>query len=203
MTPEYNGVFDETPESHSDDLAEAQLDDDVDGNGIFSSQANVHVGDGVFAAQYAIPGYLAREPGTGPSEVIDQQTGTPIASFTGGYRTGQQFLRSSQPRWPFPSGDPYRFDYPPLDGSYPPYGGDIAGQQTFEMPVEGARVIGTARRPAGQLALRSFRGAQAPVAGLGGVFDILDTAPTWQVVVGGLAFGALVALALDTLDVKF
>ena len=55
--------------------------DDVQGNGIFDpygSQKNIHAGAGVFATNYNLPGYQAREVPFGFSEERDVTTGRPI-----------------------------------------------------------------------------------------------------------------------------
>lgn len=82
------------PEWIPEEVVRAYREDDVDGTGIFDGdRPNMHVGDGIFEDNYSLPGYLARETGLGPSEVIDAQTGTPTDVFftglwnrqTGGY----------------------------------------------------------------------------------------------------------------------
>lgn len=204
---EYNGVFDNTPENQTDDLLEAQLADDSFGNGIFDHKPNVHVGDGVFAAHYALPGYEARESGTGPSEVIDQQTGTPIESFTAGYRNGQQFIQSTQPRWPYPSQSSFAHDYP-TNAYGNPFSERIAEDDlTWINPVEGAYPVMDPGQIAAPVA-RRFRGSEAPVSGFGsyegrnfteaaaglGFLDAVQAASPLKVVVGGLALGALLTM---------
>jgi len=55
--------------------------DDVQGDGIFDphgAQKNIHPGAGVFATNYALPGYSARERPFSFSEVRDATTGRPI-----------------------------------------------------------------------------------------------------------------------------
>lgn len=88
----------------SPELLEANEDDDTYGAGLFDERNNVHAKDGIFADRFSLPGYLAREPGTGPSEVIDWQTGTPIASVAAGLRTMQPNMASTAPRYPLRQG---------------------------------------------------------------------------------------------------
>jgi len=61
--------------------------DDVQGNGIFDpygAQKNIHPGAGVFATNYNLPGYQARERPYGFSEERDVTTGRPIRVVPGG-----------------------------------------------------------------------------------------------------------------------
>lgn len=76
------------PERVAPEILEAAMEDDVVGSGIFGDGNNVNSRDGVFADRMSLPGYLAREPGTGPSEVVDGQIGTQILSLADGWRSG-------------------------------------------------------------------------------------------------------------------
>jgi hypothetical protein len=63
-----------------------ELDDTV-GTGIFDAEGThgqVHAGAGIFAAHYAMPGYLARETFFQPSEVVDATTGRRILPVPAG-----------------------------------------------------------------------------------------------------------------------
>ena len=108
---EFDGVVDGRPEYRSDEMVNAAQEDDVLGAGIFDTRVNLHGGDGIFEESYSLPGYLARETGNGPSEVIDNQTGTPIESFASGMWRSQQYLPSTQPRYPWPDLNPFMPDY--------------------------------------------------------------------------------------------
>lgn len=93
------------PERIPAEILAAQVEDDTVGSGIFSDHNNLHTRDGIFADRASVPGYLAREPGTGPSEVIDWQTGTPIMSLADGLRTGSvENAWTTTPPWPNVSG---------------------------------------------------------------------------------------------------
>jgi len=62
-------------------VAEANSADDVVGNGIFSAPgapSTTHAGTGIFAGNFAVPGYLYREQPTQPSEIVDTTTGAPL-----------------------------------------------------------------------------------------------------------------------------
>jgi hypothetical protein len=66
-----------------DDAAvqQAAQADDVAGNGIFDGPGappTAYAGTGVFASDYALPGYLYRERPTEPSEIRDTTTGLPV-----------------------------------------------------------------------------------------------------------------------------
>lgn len=70
------------PEWIPEEIVRARAEDDVDGNGIFDGdRPNMHMGDGIFEDNYSLPGFLARETGLGPSEVIDAQTNSQINVF--------------------------------------------------------------------------------------------------------------------------
>ena len=61
--------------------------DDTLGTGIFDPEGThgqVHAGEGIFAAHYAMPGYLARERFFQPSEVVDATTGRQILPVPAG-----------------------------------------------------------------------------------------------------------------------
>jgi hypothetical protein len=61
--------------------------DDIQGNGIFDpygSQKNIHPGAGVFATNYNLPGYHAREVPFSFSEERDVTTGRPIRAVPSG-----------------------------------------------------------------------------------------------------------------------
>ncbi len=81
IAPPSVGDNSSAPDWTPEEILETQKADDTDGNGIFSNHANYNQGEGIFADKWALPGFVARENGLGPSEVIDQQTGTPIQSF--------------------------------------------------------------------------------------------------------------------------
>lgn len=111
------------PERIPAEILTAQVEDDTVGSGIFSDHNNLHTRDGIFADRASVPGYLAREPGTGPSEVIDWQTGTPIMSLADGLRTGSvENEWTTRPPWPNRSGA----DYPNVLS--------LADQVDFRMP---------------------------------------------------------------------
>jgi len=103
--------FDSYPpgiENYTDSPKEAEKADDVVGSGVFSpGLATVHGQDGVFAASYSLPGYVARENLMGRSEVIDRQTGTPIEVYVSGATSAAQYMPSTQPRYPWPDRDGY------------------------------------------------------------------------------------------------
>ena len=61
--------------------------DDVQGNGIFDppgSHPNIHPDAGVFAVNYSLPGYHARERPFSQTEVLDATTGRPIRAVPSG-----------------------------------------------------------------------------------------------------------------------
>lgn len=168
------GGTDALPELHSDAMAEASVEDDVQNSGVFSDDCNLHIGDGVFSTSFALPGYAQRENGRGKSEVIDHQTKTPVEVYMAGSTRGQQYMPSTQPRWPSPDLDPFwddgrraveasgdipsvdtsfnppegAWDQNPLDGTFP------ENPTMLSVPVTGApvslppRPIGALRSPA-------------------------------------------------------
>lgn len=103
--------FDSLPndiELYTNSPREAEAEEDVSGSGIFSTnRPNIHVGDGVFATNFSLPGYAARENLMGRSEVIDRQTGTQIEVYVGGATSAAQYMPSGQPRYPWPDLDSY------------------------------------------------------------------------------------------------
>jgi len=103
--------FDSIPndiEMYTNSPREAEAEEDVSGSGIFSTdRPNIHVGDGVFATNFSLPGYAARENLMGRSEVIDRQTGTQIEVYVGGATSAAQYMPSGQPRYPWPDQDSY------------------------------------------------------------------------------------------------
>lgn len=112
--PEESGDMDiGIPERISPELLIAAQEDDVNGSGIFGDANNLHSADGVFADRVSMPGYAARETGTGPSEVVDWQTGTPIMSFADGFRSGGWAgSYTTAPQWTYRNG----ISYPDIRG---------------------------------------------------------------------------------------
>lgn len=105
---ETNGFTDNRIELYSNSPREAEAEDDYSNSGVFGNgRANVHKGDGVFATQFALPGYAARENLMGKSEVIDRQTGTEIEVYVGGATSAAQYMPGGQPRNPWPDQDGY------------------------------------------------------------------------------------------------
>lgn len=101
-------VFPKHLEFYSNSPREAEAEDDVVNSGVFSNnRANVHAGDGVFATNYALPGYAQRENLMGRSEVIDRQTGDKIEVYVGGATSAMQYMPSTAPRYPWPDRDGY------------------------------------------------------------------------------------------------
>jgi len=101
-------VFPRHLEFYSNSPREAEAADDVANSGVFSNgRANVHAGDGVFATNYALPGYAQRENLMGRSEVIDRQTGDQIEVYVGGATSAMQYMPSTAPRYPWPDRDGY------------------------------------------------------------------------------------------------
>lgn len=65
----------------TDELLDAQSEDDVVGNGMFDDMPTVHLGNGMFEDKWSMPGYAARETGLGPTEVVDRND-NPIGVVT-------------------------------------------------------------------------------------------------------------------------
>ncbi len=88
------------------EIAQAMAEDDAGSTGMFDygDQPNLHLEDGIFEDQQALPGYALRERGDGPSEVIDAQTGTPTRVFLPGWVDGQVDMPSGAPRYPIQEG---------------------------------------------------------------------------------------------------
>lgn len=130
-------------EFYTDSPREAEKADDVVNSGVFSpNRASVHKGDGVFADNVALPGYVARENLLGGSEVIDQQTGTPIEVYLTGATSAAQYMPSTQPRYPWPSRDGYVGGAQSLAWQQD-HGGYLKMDDISDMPAD---FIGTVRQ---------------------------------------------------------
>jgi len=186
-------------ELYSNSPLEAQAEDDVANSGVFSNnKANIHAGDGVFATNFALPGYAQRENLLGGSEVIDRQTGTPIEVYAAGSTSAQQYMPSTSPRYPWPDRDGYlggavnkarmddRNTYPTIDISDMP--ADFLG------PVDGSAKITNAEAGDGRWRDDSFRRVQrGEIRALSG---FMDETPTWAKVAAALAAGVAAGLLL-------
>lgn len=182
-------------EFYSNSPREAEVEDDVANSGVFSAhRANVHVGDGVFATNYALPGYAQRENLLGKSEVIDRQTGTPIEVYVGGATSAAQYMPSTQPRYPWPSRDGY------LGGAVNKARMDDRGRyDTVDISDMPADFLGpvTNTTQAIDRDLRIFsppirRGEIRELSGLG---DIMSDVPSWLVLVAAAAVGVGLGVA--------
>jgi hypothetical protein len=180
----------DVPEFVSEEMA-AAMAEDVVGSGIFDDKPNVHLDTGIFEDHWALPGYAAREDGAGKSEVIDRQTGTPIEVYLPGTWTGQQFMPSTQPRYPYPDPNPQYGNWGVLADRY-----DLSHQPGSENiaiePIDLGLLVQRVNPPAP----RAPATLQRPVAGLGG-FETLSAAPTWQWAVAGLLIGVAGAFVWD------
>jgi len=184
--------FDSYPpgiENYTDSPREAEKADDVVGSGVFSPErATVHGQDGVFAASYSLPGYVARENLMGGSEVIDRQTGTPIEVYVAGATSAAQFMPSTQPRYPWPDRDGY------LGGAISKawaqdHSGHPRAQDISDMPAD---FLGPVR----QYSPIEPRPTRGPDRALSGALDFLDGVSNVQLF--GVALLAGVALAYLT-----
>lgn len=182
-------------EFYSNSPLEAEVEDDVANSGIFSNhKANVHVGDGVFAANYALPGYAQRENLLGRSEVIDRQTGTNIEVYVGGATSAAQFMPSTQPRYPWPDRDGFvggavnkaRMQD---DGMYPV-------QDISEMPAD---FLGPVTNTTKEVELWPLAVDQARLRGqprgISGLGSFTDGMPEWAVLLGTVAVGVALGIA--------
>jgi hypothetical protein len=95
---------------YANELELLQLEDDVNGNGLFDppgSHGNVHADYGVFADHVSLPGYVARARDYAASEVRDVTTGEPVMYVPGGAvsidRAQQQAFRTRL-LWELPPG---------------------------------------------------------------------------------------------------
>lgn len=200
-SPDGLGMIHNNRPSYVSEEEAASLADDVSGNGIFSDRPNMHLHAGVFEDNYALPGYVAREDGAGKSEVIDQQTGTPIEVYLTGTWTGQQFMPSTQPRWPYPDPAPEypnygvladRYDLTHADPSVSIVNADMpASPVPVTMPIQGAT-------PATQqMRVRMPpTGRAVPLKGLG-EFTGITSAPAWQWALAGIVLGVAAAYAWE------
>lgn len=189
-------------ELYSNSPLEAQAEDDVANSGVFSNgKANIHEGDGVFATNFALPGYAQRENLLGGSEVIDRQTGTPIEVYAAGSTSAQQYMPSTSPRYPWPDRDGYlggamsKISRNRMDdqGSYPTV--DISDMPAdFLGPVDGsAKITDAEANPAlwrNAVDPRFVRGETRALSGF------LEETPTWAKVAAALAAGVAAGLLL-------
>ena len=182
------------PEWLPDELFDSTKADDVSGNGVFSPKRdrNVNAGQGVFSGRYSLPGYAARETGLGPSEVIDQQTNTPIEVFLTDFWNTRPTTAEIQHRWPLVQG----IDTPPSapTASRIDYQRMIGAKSITNSPEQGwARPVGIPKMIAPGRA-----GTFKPVSGLG-EFQISDlTSPTVLMYAAvGAILGAGLAYAYD------
>jgi len=188
-----------------DEMVEAMRRDDVDGSGIFDNRKNINATQGIFAVKYGIPGYVARESGLGPSEVIDAQTDTAIEVFLPGFINHRPIHGQVQHRYPLTQGintprselTADRIDFQRAIESQPTWNNPDAGAATriaptFVKPYNWG--IGPRPGPGSQLQglgwlVRRGVGEEpsTPAAMPGG--DL------WMWALGGVAAGAVLALA--------
>lgn len=182
-------------EFYSNSPREAEVEDDVANSGVFSPhRANVHAGDGVFATNFALPGYAQRENLLGKSEVIDRQTGTPIEVYVTGATSAAQYMQSTQPRYPWPSRDGY------VGGAVNKARMDDRGRYaTVDISEMPANFLGPVTNTTAQIESelrdpfpRPSRGEIRELSGLG---DIMSDVPSWLVVVAAAAVGVGLGVA--------
>lgn len=203
-------------ELYSNSPREAEVVDDVANSGVFSpNRANVHVNDGVFATNWALPGYAQRENLLGRSEVIDRQTGTNIEVYVGGATSAMQSMPSTAPRYPWPDRDGYLGGsinkalmqdsgaYPVQDIADMP--NDVLGPVTdttvgearihypwaSEMVGHRGPLVGTGV-PA-SVSPRPRHGAPRAFSGVGSVEETVASVPAWGWILGGVAIGLAIA----------
>lgn len=190
-------------ELYSNSPLEAQAEDDVANSGVFSNnKANIHAGDGVFATNFALPGYAQRENLLGGSEVIDRQTGTPIEVYAAGSTSAQQYMPSTSPRYPWPDRDGYlggalsKISRNRMDdqGVYPTV--DIS-----DMPADFLGPVDDSTRGTNAEALdwrwRNDRFRRAQQQGeIRALSGFLEETPTWAKVAAALAAGVAAGLLL-------
>jgi hypothetical protein len=113
--PGVNGMNAENIENYPNELDLLGEADDVNGNGVFDpnlTHGNVHPHEGIFAAHYNLPGYVARDQFYQPSSVTSATQGGHIEYVPGGavsFQQGQEeTLRRTQQLWEVPNAIPVR-----------------------------------------------------------------------------------------------
>jgi hypothetical protein len=151
---------------------------------IFSSEPNLYQNEGIFADRWSMPGYAQREDGEGRSEVVDQQTGTPIQVFLPGYWNGQARMPSTQPRLPFPSLNPMQVDWGRAADRYE------SQNRVAQVPTAMGREL------VSRAVVQSVSSTMSqPGVGRLGEFTGFESVPLWQWALMGGVLGTVLAFA--------